>query len=106
MNDLLPSTEEMYEALLSKNSQYEGVFIAGVKTTGIFCRPTCHARKPKKENVEFFGDTKAALALGYRACKVCNPMEVSEENQNGLNTFSKKSTNDQLKNGRIMSFKC
>ncbi|MEP0272090.1 bifunctional transcriptional activator/DNA repair enzyme AdaA [Ekhidna sp.] len=65
----------MYQALLDKNSQYEGVFIVGVRTTGIFCRPTCSARKPKYENVEFFPSTKDALANGYRACKICRPMK-------------------------------
>ncbi len=75
----LPSTDEMYQALLDKNSQYEGVFIVGVKTTGIFCRPTCSARKPKFQNVEFFDSTKQALANGYRACKVCKPMKSYQE---------------------------
>ena len=70
------STDEMYQALLDKNSQFEGVFIVGVKTTGIFCRPTCTARKPKMENVEFFENTRQALAEGYRACKVCKPMSA------------------------------
>lgn len=73
---MLPSSDEMYKALLDKNSQYEGVFIVGVKTTGIFCRPTCSARKPKYENVEFFTSTKDALSNGYRACKVCRPMKT------------------------------
>ena len=50
----LPDAEIMYRALVEKNSEFEGIFFAGVKTTGIFCRPTCRARKPKKENVEFF----------------------------------------------------
>ncbi len=71
----LPTNDEMYQALLDKNSQYEGVFIVGVKSTGIFCRPTCTARKPKYENVEFFSNTKEALTNGYRACKVCRPMK-------------------------------
>lgn len=70
----LPPFEEMYTALVQKNIQYEGIFFAGVKTTGIFCRPTCRARKPKPENVTFFENTKSALASGYRACKVCDPM--------------------------------
>lgn len=69
------SIDEMYQALVDKNSQYEGIFIVGVRTTGIFCRPTCSARKPKKENVEFFDSTKQALTNGYRACKVCRPMK-------------------------------
>ena len=75
MTAVLPPSDEMYQALLDKNSQYEGVFVVGVKTTGIFCRPTCSARKPKYENVEFFETTKDALSNGYRACKVCRPMK-------------------------------
>jgi len=50
-----------------------------VKTTGIFCRPLCTARKPKKENVEFFETAKAAMSSGYRPCKVCKPLEKSGE---------------------------
>ncbi|SHF91890.1 bifunctional transcriptional activator/DNA repair enzyme AdaA [Dysgonomonas macrotermitis] len=65
-----------YKALVEKDSTFEGVFIVGVKTTGIFCRPTCNARKPKRENVEFFPSTKEAIQKGYRACKVCHPMET------------------------------
>lgn len=80
MNSILPSSDEMYQALVDKDSQFEGVFIVGVKTTGIFCRPTCSARKPKRENVEFFENTKLALDNGYRACKVCRPMKVVGEN--------------------------
>lgn len=66
-----------YKALIEKDESFEGVFFVGVKTTGIFCRPTCPARKPKRENVEFFGDTKQAILKGYRACKVCHPMETA-----------------------------
>lgn len=73
------SSETMYEASLQKNSEFEGVFWMGVKTTGIFCRPTCTARKPKFENVEFFYDTKSAILKGYRPCKVCKPLENLNE---------------------------
>ena len=69
------SEDRMYQALLDKDSHFEGLFIVGVKTTGIFCRPSCTARKPKRENVSFFTDTKEALLQGYRPCKVCKPME-------------------------------
>lgn len=65
----------MYEALVNKDSSFEGVFFAAVTTTGIFCRPTCTARKPKPENVRFFPTAKSALAYGFRPCKVCRPME-------------------------------
>ena len=54
---------EYYQALLAKDGTYEGTFIAAVKTTGIFCRPTCRARKPKRENVEFYASTGAAGRL-------------------------------------------
>lgn len=73
---LLPDRDTMYEALVNKDSSFEGVFFAAIKTTGIFCRPTCHARKPKAENVEYFGNSKDALDHGYRPCKVCHPMEM------------------------------
>lgn len=65
----------MYNALVNKDVSYEGIFYAAIKTTGIFCRPTCTARKPKVENVEFFSTTKEAILKGYRPCKVCNPLE-------------------------------
>jgi AraC family transcriptional regulator of adaptative response/methylated-DNA-[protein]-cysteine methyltransferase len=64
----------MYQALLEKNISFEGSFYAAVKTTGVFCRPTCTARKPKKENVEFFKTTKEAIQNGYRPCKICTPL--------------------------------
>lgn len=66
----------MYDALVRKDSQFEGVFFAAVKTTGIFCRPTCTARKPKFENVEFYTTSKEAILHGYRPCKVCSPLEL------------------------------
>jgi len=69
------TNEIMYKALVEKDVTFEGTFIAAVKTTGIFCRPTCTARKPKIENVEFFKTTKEAILKGYRPCKVCHPLE-------------------------------
>ncbi len=72
----LPDFDTMYNALLQKDSTYEGILVVGVKTTGIFCRPTCWARKPKKENVEFFGEAQEALQHGYRPCKKCQPLAL------------------------------
>ncbi len=63
-----------YKAFIERDSSFEGVFIVGVKTTGIFCRPTCPA-KPKRENIEFFPSAKEALFNGYRPCKICKPLE-------------------------------
>lgn len=65
---------EYYQALLAKNSEYEGVFYVGVKTTGVFCRPTCPARKPKFEHCEFFETAHEALLASFRPCKRCQPL--------------------------------
>lgn len=65
----------MYRAILDKDSAFEGIFFTAVKTTGIFCRPSCTARKPKRENVEFFATSKECILKGYRPCKVCRPLE-------------------------------
>src|ERR1041385_4682714 len=69
---------EMERAYLSGDASYNGVFFVAVRTTGIFCRPTCPARKPLPKNVEYFPTTQAALAAGYRACKRCRPLEAFE----------------------------
>ena len=69
----------MYRALLKRDESFEGIFFVAVKTTGIFCRPTCRARKPKRENVEFFQSAREALLRGYRPCKVCTPLAAKGE---------------------------
>jgi AraC family transcriptional regulator of adaptative response/methylated-DNA-[protein]-cysteine methyltransferase len=74
MSRPLPDAETLYRALLRKDPSYEGIFVVGVRTTGVFCRPTCKARKPKKENVEFFTSPREALLNGYRPCKLCRPL--------------------------------
>ncbi len=66
--------DRYYDALLAKDDRFEGIFFTAVKTTGIFCRPTCTARKPKKENVDFFSTVEEPILKGYRACKVCRPL--------------------------------
>ncbi len=69
------SFEAMYLAMFYKDPAFEGLFITAVKTTRIFCRPTCTARKPLRHNVEFFSNTHQAILHGYRACKICKPLE-------------------------------
>lgn len=64
-----------YQALLERAADYTVVFFVGVKTTGVFCLSICRARKPKRENVEFFDSFKSALDAGFRPCKVCRPTE-------------------------------
>ncbi len=70
----LKKKHEYYQALLDKNVEYEGIFFVGVKTTGVFCRPTCPARKPKFTNCEFFATAKEALLASYRPCQRCRPL--------------------------------
>lgn len=65
---------EYYQALLEKDADYEGIFFVGVKSTGIFCRPTCPARKPKFENCEWFSTAQEALISSYRPCQRCRPL--------------------------------
>lgn len=76
------SKEEMYQAILRKDTSFEWIFFTAVKTTWIFCRPSCSARKPKIENVEFFKTTKECILKGYRPCKVCFPLEKLNETPN------------------------
>lgn len=73
----LPDPKTMYQAIVDRDAEMEGLFVVAVKTTGIFCRPGCKAKTPKRENVEFFATADQALAAGYRPCKRCRPQELS-----------------------------
>ena len=67
------SDDEKYEFIGSKDTKYDGYFFTAVKTTMIYCLPSCSAKKPKRENVIFYNTTNEAIENGYRACKVCKP---------------------------------
>lgn len=71
----LPSATAMRRAFAKKDAGYDGVFFVAVKTTGIFCRPSCPSR-PKPEHVEFFGTVRECVGAGYRPCKRCQPLEA------------------------------
>lgn len=73
----LPPVSEMESAYRKRDMTYDGVFYLGVRTTGIFCRPSCPARKPLAKNVEFFPTVKAAMFAGFRPCKRCRPLELA-----------------------------
>ena len=76
--ELLPPSDTMYRALVNRDSSFEGIFYVGVRTTGIFCRPTCPAKKPARENVDFFATSSEALHGGYRPCLRCTPMDPDQ----------------------------
>jgi AraC family transcriptional regulator, regulatory protein of adaptative response / methylated-DNA-[protein]-cysteine methyltransferase len=73
----LPSTDTMWAALISRDPSFDGVFVAAVMTTGVYCRPTCPARKPHRRNVEFFASAAEARSAGFRPCGRCRPLETS-----------------------------
>jgi AraC family transcriptional regulator of adaptative response/methylated-DNA-[protein]-cysteine methyltransferase len=72
----MPSIQEMQNAYIQKDRSYDGIFFLGVRTTGIFCRPSCPAKRPLPENVSFFSTVREAVFAGYRACKRCRPLDT------------------------------
>ena len=73
MNRLVLSREEMYARFLERDADCNGRFVVGVRTTGIYCLPTCPARKAKLENMLFFPDEATAIDAGLRSCRRCRP---------------------------------
>ena len=71
---LLSNTDRCYDALVSRDRRFDGQFIAGITSTGIYCRPSCPAPvRPLRKNVRFFPTAAAAQAAGLRSCKRCQP---------------------------------
>jgi AraC family transcriptional regulator of adaptative response / DNA-3-methyladenine glycosylase II len=70
---VIPDFEQCYRAVEAKDARFDGWFFTAVRTTGIYCRPSCPARTPYPKNVEFFPTAAAAQRAGYRACKRCRP---------------------------------
>jgi AraC family transcriptional regulator, regulatory protein of adaptative response / methylated-DNA-[protein]-cysteine methyltransferase len=70
----LPPKSEMERAVDDSDASYDGIFFVAVRTTGIFCRPSCPARKPLPKNREYYATARAALFAGYRPCKRCRPL--------------------------------
>lgn len=73
----LPSLDEMECARRERDRSYDGVFYIAVRTTGIFCRPSCPSRTSRPENVEFYARAEDAVFAGYRPCLRCRPLSVS-----------------------------
>ncbi|HEY9666462.1 MAG TPA: Ada metal-binding domain-containing protein, partial [Coleofasciculaceae cyanobacterium] len=65
--------ETLWQAVLSRNSSFDGVFVYGVHSTGIYCRPSCPSRKPNRDRICFFYSSQDAETAGYRPCKRCQP---------------------------------
>ncbi len=78
---LFETQEKRWKAFLEKDPRAVGKFFTAVKTTGIYCLPTCPARLPKPENVQFFSTAAEAAAAGYRPCKRCQPDRLTERSE-------------------------
>lgn len=74
-----PDEETAWAAVLRRDRAFDGHFVTGVLSTGIYCRPSCAARHPARANVRFFADGSAARAAGLRACKRCLPDDVARD---------------------------
>lgn len=70
---MIYDSDRFWQAVEAEDPRFDGWVFCGVKTTGIYCRPSCPARTPKRENVRFFTMAAAAQADGFRACKRCRP---------------------------------
>jgi len=71
--------DEAWHAVRARDRAFDGRFVTGVLTTGIYCRPSCAARHPRRENVRFFADGAEARTTGLRACQRCSPDDVSRD---------------------------
>jgi AraC family transcriptional regulator, regulatory protein of adaptative response / methylated-DNA-[protein]-cysteine methyltransferase len=76
-----PDDAARWQAVLERDPGADGVFYYAVRSTGIYCRPICPARRPRREQVAFFPSPEAAKQSGFRACRRCQPGEVSREQQ-------------------------
>lgn len=95
---------QYYQALLAKDSEYEGVFYVGVKTTGVFCRPTCPARKPKFEHCEFFETAEQALLASFRPCLRCKPLSHPQQTSDLIQKLVKAVEDNPEKHWRERDF--
>lgn len=71
--------DEAWQAVMARDRAFDGRFVTGVLSTGIYCRPSCAARHPRRENVRFFADGAAAREAGLRACRRCSPDDMARD---------------------------
>lgn len=87
---LLRDNDTLFAALIARDPSYEGFAYVGVKTTGIFCRLTCPARKPKRTNVVFFACRDTAQEAGFRPCLRCKPLDIKPPASAALHTLRER----------------
>jgi len=102
------SVDEMWQAVITNDKSYDGQFFYAVKTTGIYCRPSCKSKMPKRENVHFYNTSDQATEDGYRPCKRCRSdlmdytpiKEIAEDIKDKLNKhyIKKHELDNQIEN--------
>src|SRR5688500_14343192 len=73
MKTIPKADESRWEAVLARDASADGAFVYAVRTTGIYCRPSCPSRRPRQESVMFFAGPDAAEVAGFRECRRCHP---------------------------------
>lgn len=76
---MMINEEHAYSAVTARDKAHDGRFVFAVRSTGIYCKPSCPARRPRRDNVAFFDNAEAARAAGFRACMRCRPDDVARE---------------------------
>ncbi len=80
----MPSEQEMRDAVAERDESYNGRFVYGVITTGVFCKPSCPSRAANAENLRFFSQISMAVESGFRPCKRCNPSQTTSGTEEQL----------------------
>lgn len=88
MTRFMIDADECWTAVLARDRSHDGRFVTGVLTTGIYCRPSCAARHPKRDNVRFFANGAEARAAGLRPCLRCSPDDVSRDERAVLSAIA------------------
>ena len=74
--------QALWQAVSDRNKEYDGVFVYAVRSTGIYCRPSCPSRRPHREQVQFFDRPAEAEQAGFRPCRRCHPQKSVVEEPN------------------------
>src|SRR5664279_5770207 len=73
--------QNKWQQVMARDARQDGSFVFAVRTTGIYCRPSCPSRRPRRDSVEFFTNPNDAERAGYRACLRCKPTEIAAQAQ-------------------------
>jgi len=84
--DMQTELQNKWQQVLARDARQDGRFVFAVRTTGVYCRPSCPSRRPRRDSVEFFAEPREAERAGYRACLRCKPTQISEQAQHVLRT--------------------